>query len=180
MLVSCINLFMNAGVLRSVRSFLMGDTESELMTTLQVGDKAPYFEGETETGKSVKLTDFLGKKLVLFFYPADNTPTCTAVACHLRDHYAELQAAGYELLGVSPDSSKKHENFIKKFTFPFSLLADPEQKVLQAYGVWGPKKLFGRDYDGVLRTTFVIDERGFILKVLNKVDSQSHAEQILE
>ena len=171
---------MNAGILRSVYSFLGIGTESKLMTTLQPSDKAPYFECETETGKIVKLTDYLGKKLVLFFYPADNTPTCTAVACNLRDHYAELKASGYELLGVSPDSSKKHQNFIKKFTFPFSLLADPEQKVLQAYGVWGPKKLFGREYDGVLRTTFVIDERGFILKVLNKVDSQSHAEQILE
>ena len=171
---------MNNGIRRSFFSFF-GSQDAKIgnMTTLKPNDPAPYFEGLDEKGQTIKLADFKGKKLVLFFYPADNTPTCTAVACNLRDGYAELKEKGYELLGVSPDSGKKHTNFISKYTFPFSLISDPDQKIMNAYGVWGPKKFMGREFDGVLRTTFVIDEGGKILKVIDKVDSKNHTEQIV-
>ncbi|MCB0640930.1 MAG: thioredoxin-dependent thiol peroxidase [Phaeodactylibacter sp.] len=150
------------------------------MTHLKEGDAAPHFEGEIETGEQVSLEDFKGKKLILFFYPKDNTPGCTAAACSLRDAYSDLRAQGFEMLGVSPDSAKKHGNFIKKFEFPFHLLADTEQAVLKAYGVWGPKKFMGREFIGVLRTTFIIDEQGKIEKVYDKVRTKDHANQILE
>lgn len=149
------------------------------MTTLEAGDQAPNFTGLNEKGETISLGDFKGKKLILFFYPKDNTPGCTAAACNLRDNYSELKNKGYALLGVSPDSSKKHENFIKKFDFPFSLLADTEREVLNAYGVWGLKKFMGREYDGVHRTTFVIDEEGKIEQVIKKVKTKDHAAQIL-
>ncbi len=149
------------------------------MTHLEVGDKAPNFEGVDENGNTVKLKDFKGKKLVLFFYPKDNTPTCTVEACNLRDNYDELKENGYELLGVSPDTSKKHTNFIDKFEFPFSLLADTERTAMEAYGVWGPKKFMGKTFDGVHRTTFVIDEKGKIEKVIDKVKAKIHSEQIM-
>ena len=150
------------------------------MTHLKEGDKAPHFEGPIETGENISLDDFKGKKLILFFYPKDNTPGCTAAACSLRDAYGELEEKGFAMLGVSPDSAKKHTNFIKKFSFPFSLLADTEQETLKAYGVWGPKKFMGREYIGVNRTTFIIDENGIIEKVYNKVRTKDHATQILE
>jgi len=149
------------------------------MTNLKVGDKAPNFSELNEAGETISLKDYKGKKLILFFYPKDNTPTCTVEACNLRDNYAMLQKEGYELLGVSPDSSKKHENFIKKFDLPFPLLADTERNVLNAYEVWGPKKFMGREFDGVHRTTFVIDEKGKIAQVIEKVKSKEHAAQIL-
>jgi len=149
------------------------------MTNLKVGDKAPDFSELNEAGETISLKDYKGKKLILFFYPKDNTPTCTVEACNLRDNYAVLQKEGYELLGVSPDSSKKHENFIKKFDLPFPLLADTERNVLNAYEVWGPKKFMGREFDGVHRTTFVIDEKGKITQVIQKVKSKEHAAQIL-
>jgi len=151
-----------------------------VMTTLQEGQKAPDFKGVNQDGEAVQLSDFAGKKLVLFFYPKDNTPGCTAEACNLRDAYGELKDAGYELLGVSPDSEKKHQNFIKKFDLPFPLLADTDREVLNAYGVWGPKKFMGREFDGVHRTTFVIDESGNIEQIIRKVKTKNHAEQILE
>ena len=150
------------------------------MTTLNAGDKAPEFTGVNEKGESISLSDYIGKKLVLFFYPKDNTPGCTAEACNLRDHYGQLQEAGYELLGVSPDSARKHQNFINKFDFPFSLLADTELDVIKAYGCWGPKKFMGKEYEGVYRTTFIIDEKGQIDKVIPKVKTKEHARQILE
>lgn len=150
------------------------------MTTLQEGQKAPDFKGVNQDGEAVQLSDFAGKKLVLFFYPKDNTPGCTAEACNLRDAYGELKDAGYELLGVSPDSEKKHQNFIKKFDLPFPLLADTDREVLNAYGVWGPKKFMGREFDGVHRTTFAIDESGNIEQIIRKVKTKNHAEQILE
>lgn len=150
------------------------------MTHLQIGDTAPDFVAINESEKTVSLADFAGKKLVLFFYPKDNTPGCTAEVCSLRDGYADLQAAGYALLGVSPDSAKKHQNFIKKFDLPFSLLVDSDLKVLNAYGVWGLKKFMGREYDGVHRTTFVIDEAGKIEHIFTKVKTKTHAAQILE
>lgn len=150
------------------------------MTKLKKGDKAPSFSGLNEKGEQIQLSDFAGKKLILFFYPKDNTPGCTAEACSLRDHYSELEKAGYALLGVSPDSPRKHQNFINKFEFPFSLLADTELETIKAYGVWGPKKFMGREFDGLLRTTFIIDEDGTIERVISKVKTKDHAAQILE
>lgn len=149
------------------------------MTTLEVGQKAPDFKGLDQDGNAVQLADFAGKKLILFFYPKDNTPTCTVEVCNLRDNYAALQAAGYALLGVSADSAQKHQNFIAKHSLPFPLLADTELEVLNAYGVYGKKKMYGREYDGIFRTTFVIDEQGVIEQVITKVKSKDHAAQIL-
>lgn len=150
------------------------------MTNLKVGDKAPNFSGVDENGKKVALKDFKGKKLILFFYPKDNTPTCTVEACNLRDNYSMLQKKGYELLGVSPDTQKKHQNFIKKHSLPFPLLADTDLETIKAYDVWGPKKFMGKEYDGLHRTTFVIDQKGKIEQVITKVKSKDHAGQILE
>ncbi|MEQ8416417.1 MAG: thioredoxin-dependent thiol peroxidase [Imperialibacter sp.] len=146
---------------------------------LKAGDKAPDFEVSDQNGKTVKLSDFKGKKIVLYFYPQDNTPTCTVEACNLRDNYATLKAKGYEVLGVSPDSAKKHTNFIKKFSLPFTLLADTDNKIIESYGLWAEKTTFGRTYMGVLRTTFIIDEKGVIERVIDDVKSKEHAEQIL-
>ena len=150
------------------------------MTKLQAGDKAPFFKGLNENGEEISLADFKDSKLILFFYPRDNTPGCTAEACSLRDHFSELKAQGFKLLGVSPDTSKKHTNFIKKFDFPFPLLADTELETIKAYDVWGKKKFMGRVFDGVWRTTFVIDEKGIIERVITKVVTKNHAQQILE
>ena len=150
------------------------------MTHLKAGDKAPDFKSINEKGEEIQLSDFSGSKLILFFYPHDNTPTCTIEACNLRDHYKDLKSQGFELLGVSSDSSRKHSNFIKKFKLPFSLLADTELEVIKAYDVWGPKKFMGREFDGLYRTTFVISEEGIIEKVIQKVISKNHASQILE
>ena len=150
------------------------------MTHLKEGDKAPNFSGITEKETTVALSDFKGSKLILFFYPKDNTPGCTAAACSLRDYYSELKEKGYQLLGVSPDSAKKHQNFINKFEFPFSLLADTDKETIKAYGLWGLKKFMGKEYEGVHRTTFIIDEDGTIEKIFAKVKTKTHAEQILE
>ncbi len=150
------------------------------MTHLKEGDSAPDFVGLNEKGRKVKLERFKGKKLILFFYPQDNTPTCTKEVCNLRDNFRLLKKKGFKLLGVSPDSARKHQNFIKKFNLPFPLLVDTEKEVIKAYGVWGPKETFGIKYEGVYRTTFVIDEGGMIEKVYTKVESKRHAEQILE
>jgi thioredoxin-dependent peroxiredoxin len=146
---------------------------------LKVGDKAPDFAVSNESGTIVKLSDFKGKRVAIFFYPADNTPTCTTEACNLRDNYADLQAQGIEVIGVSPDSPKKHQGFIKKFAFPYSLLADTEGVMMNAYGVWGPKKFMGREFDGVHRTTFLINEKGVIEKIIEAVEAKNHAAQIL-
>ncbi len=150
------------------------------MTTLKEGDKAPDFTGIDQNENTISLSDYNGKKLILFFYPKDNTPGCTAEACNLRDNFEDLKAKGYELLGVSPDSAKKHQNFIKKHDLPFPLLADTEKEVLNAYEVWGEKQFMGKTYDGVHRTTFIIDEEGKIEKVFKKVKTKAHTEQILE
>ena len=147
---------------------------------LKVGDAAPDFNGIDENGNEHSLQDYRGRKLILYFYPQDNTPTCTEEACSLRDGWHKLRAEGYEILGVSPDSTRKHTNFINKFDLPFHLLSDKDKQVIQTYGVWGPKKLFGREYDGVLRTTFVIDERGKIERIIDHVNTKDHANQILE
>ena len=150
------------------------------MTKLKSGDKAPNFTAKDEKGNTISLSDYSGKKLVVFFYPAANTPTCTVEACNLRDHYKELTDRGYEILGVSADTQRKQSNFKKKFNFPYPLLADVDKKVINAFNVWGPKKFMGREYDGIHRTTFVIDEHGIIENVIEKVKAKEHALQILE
>jgi len=149
------------------------------MKTLQAGDKVPNFTTTDQDGNSVSISDYKGKKLIVFFYPAASTPGCTAEACNLRDHYSELQAEGYELLGVSADTEKKQSNFRNKYEFPFPLLADTEKEVIHAFGVWGPKKFMGREYDGIHRKTFLIDENGVVTKVIDKVKTKDHAAQIL-
>lgn len=150
------------------------------MTTLKVGDKAPDFKGLDQDGNEHNLSDFKGKKLIVFFYPKASTPGCTAEACNLSDNYAELQNKGFEILGVSADSAKRQSNFKNKYEFPFSLLADEDRSVIEAFGVWGPKKFMGKEYDGIHRTTFVINEDGVIEQVITKVKTKDHAAQILE
>jgi len=149
------------------------------MTTLQAGDKAPNFAAPDQTGETRSLADYSGKKLVLYFYPKDDTPGCTAEACNLRDNYARFQAAGYEILGVSPDAPKKHVKFIDKYDLPFPLLSDEDKAVANAYGVWGEKKFMGRTYDGIHRTTFVIGEDGKLEDVILKVKTKDHTAQLL-
>ncbi len=150
------------------------------MTTLQKGDQAPSFSGVDQDGKTHQLADYAGKKLVVFFYPKANTPGCTAEACDLRDNYARFEAQNYALLGVSADSSKAQAKFKDKYEFPFPLLADEDKAVIQAFGVWGPKKFMGKEYDGIHRTTFVIDEKGIIEEVITDVKTKVHASQILK
>ena len=150
------------------------------MTELKAGNKAPDFSGKDQNGNEVSLKGLKGKKVILYFYPKDNTPTCTEEACNLRDNYPLLQKKGYAVIGVSPDTEKSHLKFIQKFDLPFTLLADPENKVSEAFGVYGLKKLYGREYMGILRTTFLIDEKGVIEKVVDKVKSKLHAAQLLE
>lgn len=150
------------------------------MTLLKKGDPAPDFSGFDQEGKFHQLEDFKGKKLVLFFYPKANTPGCTAEACDLRDNYDRFKANNYALLGVSADSQKAQAKFKDKFHFPFPLLADTDKAVIQAFGVWGPKKFMGKEYDGIHRTTFVIDENGTIDEVISAVKTKTHADQILK
>lgn len=149
------------------------------MHTLKPGDKVPNFIAQDQDGNTITMADYKGKKLVVFFYPAANTPTCTVEACNIRDHYAELQEAGYEILGVSADTQKKQSNFKKKFDFPYPLLADVDKKVINRFGVWGPKKFMGREFEGIHRITFVINKKGIVDKVIDKVKSKEHAAQIL-
>ena len=148
--------------------------------TLKPGDKAPAFEVENEAGETVKLSDYQGRKLVLFFYPRDNTPTCTVEACNLRDNYQTLQQNGYEILGISSDSAKSHQKFIDKHELPYSLLADVEKEVHESYGTWVEKSMYGRKYMGTARTTFLIDENGVIEKIIGKVKAKEHTDQILD
>lgn len=150
------------------------------MVTLKEGDKAPDFTGIDQDGKKVKLSSFKGKKVILYFYPKDLTSTCTVQACNLRDNYAKLTKKGYVVIGVSPDDVKSHQKFIEKNELPFLLIADTTQEILNAYGVWGEKSMYGRKYMGVHRTTFVIDEKGKIERVILKPKSSQHAEEILK
>ena len=149
------------------------------MTHLQEGDKAPAFTASDQNGEKIALSDYKGKKVVLYFYPEDGTPTCTVQACNLRDNYLLLKKEGFTILGVSPDDEKKHKKFETKFTLPFTLLADPEHTLIDKYGVWGEKQLYGRKYMGLLRTTFLIDEKGVIRKIFGKPKSKQHAEEIV-
>ncbi|AEE50867.1 thioredoxin-dependent thiol peroxidase [Haliscomenobacter hydrossis] len=146
---------------------------------LKVGDKAPDFSATIQTGETVSLQDYRGQKLILFIYPASGTPSCTVENCSLRDGYAELKAKGYALLGVSPDSVKKQYNFIQKQNLPFSLIADTDNQVIKLFGAWGEKQMYGKTYDGVLRSTFIINEEGIIERVIDKVVTKTHAQQIL-
>ncbi|MDP2162055.1 MAG: thioredoxin-dependent thiol peroxidase [Flavobacterium sp.] len=148
------------------------------MTHLKIGDKAPTFKGTDQDGTTHQLSDYAGKKLVVFFYPKANTPGCTAEACDLRDNFERFQANNYALLGVSADSAKAQSSFKNKYEFPFPLLADEDKSVIEAFGVWGPKKFMGKEYDGIHRTTFVIDEKGVITSIISEVKTKAHANQI--
>ncbi len=150
------------------------------MNRINEGENAPQFEAKDQNGNTVKLSDYKGKKVVLYFYPKDNTPTCTVEACNLRDNYQLLQEKGIEIIGVSADSAKKHQNFIGKYDLPFALLADTDLEVINAFGVWGEKKFMGRTFDGIHRVTYVIDEDGKVIKRFDKVNSKRHSEEILE
>ena len=150
------------------------------MKYLKPGDTAPGFTFENQVGKISSLENFKGKKLILYFYPKDNTPGCTAEACNLRDNFQILKDKGFKIIGISPDNETSHSKFISKFDLPFDLIPDTDKKILKNYGVWGEKKIFGKVKEGVLRTTFIIDETGKIEKVFNKVQTKDHAEQILK
>lgn len=147
---------------------------------LTEGSKAPEFSGKDQDGNKVALKDFRGKKVVLYFYPEDDTPTCTVEACNLRDNYQTLTSKGFEVVGVSPDDEKKHKKFEEKYDLPFTLIADPMHKIIDKYGVWGEKNMYGRKYMGLLRTTFLIDEQGKIFKIFKKPKSKVHSDEILK
>jgi thioredoxin-dependent peroxiredoxin len=148
------------------------------MIQLKEGMKAPAFEGIDQNGKVLKLSDFTGKKVILYFYPKDDTPGCTAEACNLRDNWETFLKKGFVVIGVSPDNEKSHKGFADKFTLPFPLIADTSKKIVTDYGVWGEKKMYGKTFMGVIRTTFIIDEKGLIDKIIAKVDTGGHTEQI--
>lgn len=147
---------------------------------LKIGDKAPDFQGRDQDGKTISLSDFKGSKLVLYFYPKDNTPGCTAEACDLRDNYNSFLSNGYKIVGVSKDNEKSHKSFIEKYSLPFTLISDTETKILQSYDSWGMKKFMGREFMGILRKTFVISEEGVIVDIIEKVDTKQHSKQILK
>jgi peroxiredoxin Q/BCP len=147
---------------------------------LNIGDKAPDFKGVDQNENAISLSDFNGHKLILYFYPKDNTPGCTAESCDLRDNYDMWLSKGFKVLGVSPDSAKSHQKFISKYNLPFPLIADEEKIIIKAYGAWGLKKMYGKEYEGLLRTTFVINEHGVIDQIFTKVKTKEHTKQILE
>ena len=150
------------------------------MTSLQIGDTAPKFQSLDEAGNSISLADYKGKKLVLFFYPKASTPGCTLEACNLSENYSRFTSLGYDVLGVSADSANRQSNFKEKYGFPYPLLADEDKSVINAFGVWGPKKFMGKEYDGIHRTTFVIDAYGIIKDIIVKVKTKEHTSQILK
>jgi len=149
------------------------------MISLKEGEKAPTFSGTDQDGRKISLADYKGKKVVLYFYPEDDTPTCTIEACNLRDNYGLLKKKGFEVIGVSPDNERSHKKFEAKFDLPFILIADPKHLIIERFGVWDKKQMFGRQYMGVLRTTFVIDEKGMIRKIFTRPKNKAHAEEIL-
>lgn len=147
---------------------------------IKIGDKIPHFEVVDQDGKTVKSEDLLGKKTIIYFYPKDNTSGCTAEACNLRDNYEAMIAKGYNVIGVSKDSAASHKKFIEKYQLPFTLLADTSTEMIQAFGAWGEKSLYGRKYMGTLRETFIFDENGILVEIIDKVDTKNHAAQILK
>lgn len=150
------------------------------MTNLNIGDKAPNFTGTIEDGSAISGESLKGQKYILFFYPKDDSPGCTREACNLRDNYKWFEKNGFAIYGVSPDTEKKHQKFIDKYEFQYSLISDPDKEIIKAFGIWGPKKFMGREFDGVHRTTFVMDEEGKILEIIKKVKTKEHAEQLKE
>lgn len=150
------------------------------MAILNIGDKAPEFHGKNQFGQDISLSDYLGKKVILYFYPKDSTPGCTAEACNLRDNNHFLLKKGFIIIGVSADSEASHQKFAEKYSLPFSILSDPDKKIINDYGVWGPKKFLGKTFNGINRTTYVISENGIIENVFTKVNTKDHAAQILE
>lgn len=150
------------------------------MSKLEMGSKAPDFKGKNQNGNEIKLSDFTGKNLILYFYPKDSTLGCTAEACDLRDNYNMWLSKGYEVIGVSPDSEKSHQKFIEKYNLPFDLISDAEKEILITYGAWGEKSMYGKKYMGVLRKTFVINKKGIIENIFEKVDTKAHSQQILK
>ncbi len=150
------------------------------MATLSKGDQAPEFTGLNQNGEQISLSIYSGKKLIIYFYPKDNTPGCTAESCNLNDNYRMWLSKGYEVVGISPDKVSSHKKFADKFQFGFNLVADPDTEILQSYGVWGEKSMYGKKYMGVLRTTFVINENGIIEEIFDKVDTKNHTEQIIK
>ena len=151
-----------------------------MATDLKEGEKAPAFTGIDQDGNKVSLNDLKGQKIVLFFYPEDDTPTCTVQACNLRDNYSLLTKNGFKVIGISPDDVKSHQKFKEKFSLPFTLVADPDHKIIDKYGVWGQKKLYGREYMGLHRTTFIINEKGIISKIFLRPRNKAHAEEIVK
>lgn len=151
-----------------------------MATTLKEGDKAPAFSGRDQNGNKVALSDFKGKKLVLYFYPEDDTPACTIEACNLRDNYSLLTRNGFHILGISPDTKESHKKFEEKYSLPFQLIEDPGRRIIEKYGVWGEKQLYGRKFIGLHRTTFLIDEKGIIRKIFLRPRNKAHAEEILK
>lgn len=149
------------------------------MNTIQVGMSAPFFSGIDQNDQSISLSDFAGKKVLLYFYPKDDTETCTKQACNLRDNYALLQQSGWTIIGISPDTTKSHRKFMQKYALPFTLIADTDLVIAKDYGVWQWKKFMGREYMGIVRTTFLIDENGIIERIIDKVKAKDHANQLL-
>mgnify|MGYP001040990825 FL=1 len=150
------------------------------MTHLNIGDNAPSFKGNIEDGSEVNSALLKGQKYILFFYPKDDTPGCTREACNLRDNFRWFEKNGFQIFGVSPDNEKKHQKFIDKYEFQYSLIADTDKEIIKSFGIWGPKKFMGREFDGVHRTTFVINEEGKIIEIIKKVKTKEHAEQLIE
>lgn len=150
------------------------------MTHLEIGDNAPNFKGTIEDGTEINSADLKGSKYILFFYPKDDSPGCTREACNLRDNYKWFEKNGFKIFGVSPDTEKKHQKFIDKYEFQYSLISDTDKEIINAFGIWGPKKFMGREFDGVHRTTFVIDEEGKVSEIVRKVKTKEHAKQLKE
>jgi len=150
------------------------------MNILKEGDKAPELLGFDQNGNEISLKTYNGKKVILYFYPKDNTSGCTAEACSLRDNYIELKKLGFEVVGISADSQKSHQGFIAKHQLPFNLIADTDKNIIKSFGAWGEKKMYGKSYEGIIRSTFIISEKGIIEKVIKKVETKDHANQILK
>ncbi len=170
---------MNAALAKPPNKKYFYTIKTNSMTTLTEGKKAPAFKGIDQNGNKISLADFKGKKLILYFYPKDDTPGCTAQACNLRDNYSVLIRKGFAIVGVSTDPVKKHKKFETKYELPFSLISDEDRVIVEKYGVWGEKKMMGKSYMGTIRTTFLIDDSGIIKKIINKPDTKNHTEEIL-